>query len=82
VALVRNGKGTRVILLRAPEENANQPITEKPRTLLETKYFVDQIRVSPDGTRVAYTSLGKRITGDLGGRIPFLHRPAQGRSGE
>ena len=59
VALVRkgDGNGTKVILLRAPEENANQPITEKPRTLLEAKYYVDEIRVSPDGTRVAYTSL-------------------------
>jgi serine/threonine protein kinase/Tol biopolymer transport system component len=57
VAMHRNGDATTVILLRAPEENATQPITEKPRTLLEAKYYVDEIRVSPDGTRAAYTSL-------------------------
>ena len=57
VARVLKGDATTVLLLRAPEENATQPITEKPRTLLEAKYYVDECRVSPDGTRVAYVSL-------------------------
>jgi Tol biopolymer transport system component len=45
------------VLLAAPEENATKPMTGKPRTLLDVPYAVDQIRVSPDGTRVAYMSL-------------------------
>jgi len=56
VAFTRNGDATTVVLLAAPDENAKGPMTAKPRTLLEVPYSVDQIRVSPDGTRVAYTS--------------------------
>jgi hypothetical protein len=43
-------------LLQAPKEDATGPITEKPRTLLDVPYSVDQFRVSPDGKWVAYTS--------------------------
>jgi Tol biopolymer transport system component len=57
VAEAPHGAGVSVFLIRAPEENAGQPVAEKPRVLLETSYLVDQIRVSPDGTRVAYMSL-------------------------
>ena len=43
-----------VALLPAPPENAVNPLTEKPRTLLEAKATVDEFRVSPDGKWVAY----------------------------
>ena len=52
--LVRSGN--QVLLLPAPEENAAKPITEKPRMLLDVKYQVDTMRVSPDGKWVAYRS--------------------------
>lgn len=57
VSFTRNGTdATTVVLLEAPGENVTEPMAAKPRTLLEVPYSVDQIRVSPDGTRVAYTS--------------------------
>lgn len=52
--LVRSGN--QVLLLPAPEENAAKPITEKPRLLLDPKYQMEQLRVSPDGKWVAYRS--------------------------
>jgi eukaryotic-like serine/threonine-protein kinase len=53
--LLTNGRHT-VALLPAPKEDAAGPLTEKPRTLLEVQYNVDQLRVSPDGKWVAYMS--------------------------
>ncbi len=53
--LVRNAEFA-ALLLPAPEENADKPIAEKPRSLLEVKYQTDQMRVSPDGKWVAYRS--------------------------
>lgn len=44
-------------LLQAPKEDATGPITEKPRTLLDVPYSVDQFRVSPDGKWAAYMSM-------------------------
>lgn len=49
--------GNTVSLLPAPQENAAQPASEKPRTLLDVKYTVGDVHVSPDGKWVAYTSM-------------------------
>jgi hypothetical protein len=43
-------------LLPAPEEGASQAGEGKPQTVFEEPYLVSQIRVSPDGRWVAYTS--------------------------
>jgi eukaryotic-like serine/threonine-protein kinase len=48
--------GGTLSLIPAPKEDATGPVTEKPRTLLDVKYKVDQFRVSPDGKWVAYMS--------------------------
>ncbi len=59
--LVYTGIGTggptsRISLFAAPEETAVKPLDPKPRHLIEEKYAMDDVRVSPDGKWVAYLS--------------------------
>ena len=46
----------RVRLLTAPQPESPPKGDDKPQTILEVPFGVDQIRVSPDGRWVAYTS--------------------------
>jgi Tol biopolymer transport system component len=50
-----DGKGIEY-LIPAPEENAVEPFAGKHQVLIEYRYQVDQITVSPDGAWAAYRS--------------------------
>ena len=48
--------GRTVGLLPVPEFGSSKPTPDKPKVILDVTFGIDQIRVSPDGKWVAYTS--------------------------
>ena len=49
--------GRTVGLLAVPQSGTSSPNADKPKVILDVAFGVDQVRVSPDGKWVAYTSL-------------------------